>query len=65
MAEPLGDLAKTVTAWYWINNTSENGQQLLAIIYRDLHGTALGTLQAVLSGRFNKNDFVLLQVLKP
>jgi len=33
--------------------------------YRALHGTALGTLQAVLSGRFDKNDFVLLQVLKP
>ncbi|MFS2197177.1 hypothetical protein [Pseudomonas sp. Pseusp3] len=33
--------------------------------YHALHGTALGTLQAVLSERFDKDDFVLLHILKP
>ncbi|MDR6608683.1 carboxylesterase family protein [Pseudomonas synxantha] len=33
--------------------------------YKRIHGTVLGTLQVVLGGRFDKNDFVLLQMLKP
>jgi hypothetical protein len=33
--------------------------------YQALHGTALGTLQPVLSGRFDKNDVVLLHWLTP
>jgi hypothetical protein len=33
--------------------------------YQRIHGTVMGTLQVVLGGRFDKNDFVLLQMLKP
>jgi hypothetical protein len=32
--------------------------------YDALQGTALGNLQPVLSGRFDKNDFVLLHVVQ-
>jgi len=32
--------------------------------YKALHGTVAGTLQPVLSGRFDNNDFVLLHFLK-
>jgi hypothetical protein len=33
--------------------------------YNALKGTALGNLEPALSGRFDKNDFILLHLLKP
>jgi hypothetical protein len=33
--------------------------------YNALHGTVLGSLPPVLSGRFDKNDFVLIHLQKP